>query len=101
DAKKAFVGSWAEWPEVLGFDDWIANGDRHGGNFLIGGPLQHRDRRRPPLQRRAIQAARRADLRPRDPWPARAGARAGAAGYWNLRHFFSNSRPSGASIYAS
>jgi hypothetical protein len=37
DAKKAFVTSWVEWPDVVGFDDWIANGDRHGGNFLIGG----------------------------------------------------------------
>jgi hypothetical protein len=36
EAKKAFVASWAEWPDVLGFDDWIANGDRHGSNFLIG-----------------------------------------------------------------
>jgi hypothetical protein len=36
DARKAFVASWAEWPDVMGFDDWIANGDRHGGNFLIG-----------------------------------------------------------------
>jgi tRNA (cytidine/uridine-2'-O-)-methyltransferase len=31
------------------------------------------------LQRRAIQAERRADLRPRNPWPARAGARSAAA----------------------
>ena len=36
EAKKAFVASWAEWPDVMGFDDWIANPDRHGGNFLIG-----------------------------------------------------------------
>lgn len=36
EAKKAFVASWAEWPDVIGFDDWIANPDRHGGNFLIG-----------------------------------------------------------------
>lgn len=40
EAKKQFVSLWVEWPEVLGFDDWIANTDRHGGNFLIGGPGQ-------------------------------------------------------------
>ena len=38
DARKTFIGAWPDWPAVLGFDDWIANGDRHGGNFLIGGP---------------------------------------------------------------
>lgn len=38
DAKKAFVGAWKQWADVLGFDDWTANGDRHPGNFLVGGP---------------------------------------------------------------
>lgn len=36
DAKRKFVSSWKEWPDVLGFDDWIANGDRNTGNFLVG-----------------------------------------------------------------
>lgn len=36
DARRAFVAAWHDWADVIGFDDWIANGDRHGGNFLIG-----------------------------------------------------------------
>lgn len=36
EAKKKFVSSWKEWPDVLGFDDWVANGDRNNGNFLVG-----------------------------------------------------------------
>jgi len=38
DARKAAVEKWVEWPEVLTFDQWIRNVDRHPGNFLIGGP---------------------------------------------------------------
>jgi hypothetical protein len=36
EAKKKFVSAWKEWPDVLGFDDWIANGDRNNGNYLAG-----------------------------------------------------------------
>jgi hypothetical protein len=38
DARRAAVEKWVEWPEVLTFDQWIRNVDRHPGNFLIGGP---------------------------------------------------------------
>ncbi len=38
DAKKAAVEKWVEWPQVLTFDQWIRNSDRHPGNFLIGAP---------------------------------------------------------------
>lgn len=36
EARKAFVAAWTEWPDVVGFDDWVANMDRDGDNFLIG-----------------------------------------------------------------
>jgi hypothetical protein len=38
DARRAAVAQWTDWPEVLTFDQWIRNVDRHPGNFLIGGP---------------------------------------------------------------
>jgi hypothetical protein len=38
DAKKAAVERWKEWPQVLTFDQWIRNFDRHTANFLIGAP---------------------------------------------------------------
>jgi len=37
-AIRELVNSWAEWPEVLLFDQWIANPDRHTGNILLGAP---------------------------------------------------------------
>lgn len=40
DARRAAVAQWTDWPEVLTFDQWIRNVDRHPGNFLIGGPGQ-------------------------------------------------------------
>ena len=33
DAKKAAVAQWTEWPEVLTFDQWIRNTDRHPVQF--------------------------------------------------------------------
>jgi HipA-like protein len=38
DARRAAVEKWADWPEVLTFDQWIRNVDRHLGNFLVGAP---------------------------------------------------------------
>jgi hypothetical protein len=38
DAIKAAIEKWVEWPDVLTFDQWIRNVDRHTGNFLIRGP---------------------------------------------------------------
>lgn len=37
-ALRELVARWKEWPDVLVFDQWIANPDRHSGNLLIGGP---------------------------------------------------------------
>jgi len=37
-ALREFVSHWREWPDVLVFDQWIANPDRHSGNLLVGGP---------------------------------------------------------------
>lgn len=30
--------TWREWDTAMIFDDWIANGDRHPGNLLVGKP---------------------------------------------------------------
>ena len=38
EAKRSLVAAWKEWPDVIAFDDWIANGDRHAGNYLVGAP---------------------------------------------------------------
>ncbi len=38
DALRELVSHWREWPDVLVFDQWIANPDRHSGNLLVGGP---------------------------------------------------------------
>lgn len=37
-AIRALISKWAEWPDALVFDQWIANPDRHLRNLLIGGP---------------------------------------------------------------
>jgi hypothetical protein len=37
-ALRLLVEEWLEWPDVLLFDQWIANPDRHTGNVLIGAP---------------------------------------------------------------
>lgn len=37
-ALRELVSHWREWPDVLVFDQWIANPDRHSGNLLVGGP---------------------------------------------------------------
>jgi hypothetical protein len=37
-ALRALVDEWKEWPDVLVFDQWIANPDRHTGNVLMGAP---------------------------------------------------------------
>lgn len=37
-ALRELVAGWTEWPDVLVFDQWIANPDRHSGNLLVGGP---------------------------------------------------------------
>jgi hypothetical protein len=37
-ALRALVEEWREWPDVLLFDQWIANPDRHTGNVLMGAP---------------------------------------------------------------
>lgn len=38
NALKELLSNWKEWPDVLVFDQWIANPDRHSGNILIGAP---------------------------------------------------------------
>lgn len=38
NALRELVSPWREWPDVLVFDQWIANPDRHSGNLLVGGP---------------------------------------------------------------
>ena len=38
NALRELVSHWKEWPDVLVFDQWIANPDRHSGNLLVGGP---------------------------------------------------------------
>lgn len=38
NALRELVSRWKEWPDVLVFDQWIANPDRHSGNLLVGGP---------------------------------------------------------------
>lgn len=35
-ARRELASNWKEWPDVLVFDQWIANPDRHLGNLLIG-----------------------------------------------------------------
>lgn len=37
-ALRALVEAWREWPDVILFDQWIANPDRHTGNVLSGAP---------------------------------------------------------------
>jgi hypothetical protein len=37
-ALRLLVQEWREWPDVLLFDQWIANPDRHTGNVLMGEP---------------------------------------------------------------
>jgi hypothetical protein len=37
-ALRTIVEEWTEWPDVLIFDQWIANPDRHTGNVLMGQP---------------------------------------------------------------
>ena len=37
-ALREVVSQWSNWPQVLVFDQWIANPDRHAGNLLVGGP---------------------------------------------------------------
>ena len=32
------LSSWSRWNEALLFDEWVSNGDRHPGNFLIRSP---------------------------------------------------------------
>ena len=38
NALRELVSHWRDWPDVLVFDQWIANPDRHAGNLLVGGP---------------------------------------------------------------
>ena len=41
DDKGAFdflLESWIGWQEAMLFDEWIANADRHPGNFIVNGP---------------------------------------------------------------
>lgn len=38
NALRELMANWKEWPDVLVFDQWIANPDRHSGNLLVGGP---------------------------------------------------------------
>jgi hypothetical protein len=35
-ARRALFREWVEWPDAASFDEWIANADRHPGNFLVG-----------------------------------------------------------------
>lgn len=37
-ALRELISNWKEWPDVLVFDQWIANPDRHPENLLVGGP---------------------------------------------------------------
>jgi hypothetical protein len=37
-AIRELLSAWTEWPDVLMFDQWIANPDRHTGNLLVGAP---------------------------------------------------------------
>lgn len=36
EAFTALLAGWDGWQEAAVFDEWIANGDRHSGNLLIG-----------------------------------------------------------------
>jgi hypothetical protein len=36
EALRQLVSRWVTWPDVLVFDQWIANPDRHPGNLLVG-----------------------------------------------------------------
>lgn len=36
DAFNALLATWDGWQEAAVFDEWIANGDRHSGNLLLG-----------------------------------------------------------------
>jgi hypothetical protein len=38
NALRELVSHWKAWPDVLVFDQWIANPDRHSGNILVGSP---------------------------------------------------------------
>jgi len=32
------LNTWQRWQEAMLFDEWVANPDRHPGNFLVNGP---------------------------------------------------------------
>ena len=34
----ALLTAWDDWTSAMTFDEWVANGDRHAGNILFGGP---------------------------------------------------------------
>lgn len=37
-ARERLFRTWSHWYSAAAFDDWIANGDRHAGNLLVGAP---------------------------------------------------------------
>lgn len=37
-AVAALFAAWRAWVPCMTFDEWLANGDRHNGNILFGGP---------------------------------------------------------------
>lgn len=38
EGRQRLMSQWSNWADILVFDQWIANPDRHLGNLLIGGP---------------------------------------------------------------
>lgn len=38
EAFNSLLANWKRWEEALLFDEWVANADRHPGNFLVKGP---------------------------------------------------------------
>lgn len=38
EAIEKFYREWKDWPFAASFDEWVANRDRHSGNFLVAGP---------------------------------------------------------------